>query len=55
MTVVDIVLSLILVAVIGGAIAYIVKAKKNGQKCIGCPNAKNCGGKCFCNNEIEKK
>jgi hypothetical protein len=27
---------------IGGAIFYIVKAKKSGQKCIGCPH----GGKC---------
>ena len=29
---------------IGGAILYIVKAKKSGQKCIGCPHGGKCGG-----------
>ena len=28
---------------IGGAILYIVKAKKSGQKCIGCPHGGKCG------------
>ena len=26
------------------ALIYIVRAKKSGKKCIGCPDAKNCGG-----------
>ncbi|MBE6983256.1 MAG: FeoB-associated Cys-rich membrane protein [Ruminococcaceae bacterium] len=39
----DIIVALILAAVIGGAIFYIVKAKKRGQKCIGCPYSKACG------------
>ncbi len=43
---VDIVLLAILVLIIGGAIVYIVRAKKRGVKCIGCPAA---GGKCTCN------
>ncbi len=35
--------------IIGGALAYIIKAKKSGKKCIGCPesgscHAKGCGG-----------
>ncbi|MBQ8895937.1 MAG: FeoB-associated Cys-rich membrane protein [Clostridia bacterium] len=51
MNAVDIVVTLILVAVIGGAVAYIIKAKKSGQKCVGCPHSKQCGGKCGCNNE----
>ena len=42
----DIIVALILAAVIGGAIFYIVKAKKSGQKCIGCPYSKECSGKC---------
>ncbi len=42
----DIILIVVLVAIIGGAVAYIVKAKKKGVKCIGCPAAKTCGGKC---------
>ena len=32
----------ILVLIIGCATAYIVKEKKKGIKCIGCPNAKMC-------------
>ena len=28
---------------IGGAVLYIVKAKKKGQKCIGCPHGGKCG------------
>jgi hypothetical protein len=32
----------ILVPIIGGAIGYIIKAKKSGAKCIGCPYAKEC-------------
>lgn len=36
----------ILVAIIGCAIAYIVKAKKKGVKCVGCPNTEMCQGNC---------
>ena len=35
---------LILAVIIGSAVAYIVKAKKNGVKCIGC----SAGGNCSC-------
>ncbi len=42
----------ILLAVLGGAVAYIIKAKKNGTKCIGCPNGHSCNasknGGCCC-------
>ncbi len=31
--------------IIGGAVFYIVKAKKSGRKCIGCPDGCSCGGK----------
>ncbi|MBE6649486.1 MAG: FeoB-associated Cys-rich membrane protein [Ruminococcaceae bacterium] len=51
---IDIIVSIILVAIIGGAITYIVKAKKNGQKCIGCPHSKTCSGKCGCTEEERK-
>ncbi len=45
MTVADwIVLAVILLAV-GGAVAYIVNAKKKGQKCIGCPDCAVCSAK----------
>lgn len=38
----------IIVAILGLAISYIVHEKKNGAKCIGCPQSKNCGGCCGC-------
>ena len=41
----------ILVAILGFAIVYIVKAKKSGKKCIGCPDADACAAKkggCHC-------
>lgn len=52
----------ILIVTIGAAIAYIVKAKKNGAKCIGCPAAGNCSGKsngqsgcgCGCHSDIKE-
>lgn len=34
---------LILGAIIGFALGYIMKAKKRGQKCIGCPHGGSCG------------
>ena len=35
----DFIVAVILIAMIGGAVAYIIKAKKSGVKCIGCPAA----------------
>ena len=32
--------------IVGAAIVYIVKAKKKGVKCIGCPAGGNCAGRC---------
>lgn len=41
--------------IMGVAVAYIIKAKKSGRKCIGCPdgatcshNKKSCNGNCSC-------
>lgn len=42
----NIILIGILVLIIGGAAAYIRRAKKAGVKCIGCPHGKSCGGNC---------
>ena len=42
----DIIVALVLAAIIGGAVFYIVKAKKSGQKCIGCPHAGKAGCSC---------
>lgn len=41
--VVNVIASAILIGVIVGAVVYIYKAKKNGKKCIGCPDGCNCG------------
>ena len=51
----DIVVIFVLALVIGLAVFYIVKKKKSGAKCIGCPYGESCGKKgtsgCNCNNE----
>ena len=43
---IDYVIVAVILAILGGAIAYICKAKKKGVKCVGCPNGGNCNGKC---------
>lgn len=47
----DIILAGILLIVIAIATAYIIKAKKNGVKCIGCPAAGQCAAKKGCSLE----
>ena len=42
-------------AIIGLAVGYLIRAKKKGVKCIGCPNGAACGksgcsGQCHNNN-----
>ena len=41
----DLIVIAILAVVLGSAIRYMVKAKKSGARCIGCP-AKNCPSCC---------
>lgn len=52
----------VILLIVGGAVFYIIKAKKSGKKCIGCPDSAscsssgstcggscaNCGGGCHC-------
>ena len=60
---IDIIIGIILLTIIGGAALYIVKAKKNGVKCIGCPSGGNCASKnreknscnCDCNCQCDKE
>ena len=42
----NIIIIAVVVLIVGGASAYIYKAKKRGQKCIGCPYSGECGGSC---------
>ena len=39
---IDIAVIAVIVIVIGAAVAYIIKAKKSGKKCIGCPDSCSC-------------
>lgn len=48
---IDIILIITIAALVGGALVYIVKAKKKGVKCIGCPAAECCQAG---NHEIRK-
>lgn len=40
----DAIVIIILAILIGGAVAYIIKAKRSGAKCIGCPAGGSCPG-----------
>ena len=48
MELVDYIAIAAIVLIVGGAVFYIVRAKRKGVKCIGCPYSKECGGKCGC-------
>ena len=47
----DVIILMILIILIGAAVSYIVKEKKNGTRCIGCP----AGGNCPSSRKIPKK
>ena len=32
----------VIIFAVGGALLYVIKAKKNGKKCIGCPYCDSC-------------
>ena len=46
MSLVDWIVLGVIALVVGGAVAYIVIAKKKGKKCIGCPDSDACSGAC---------
>ncbi len=49
----------ILALIIGGIIFYLIREKKRGVKCIGCPHGKQCCGNCAgctgCTGHTEKQ
>lgn len=51
----DLIIALVLLIIVGAAIAYIAKEKKKGVKCIGCPDAGHCSMKHSggCHSEIQ--
>ena len=44
----DIIAAAAIVIIVGLGIFYIIRAKKSGQKCVGCPHSKTCSGGCHC-------
>lgn len=54
----DLIVVLIIVLITGVAIRYIIKEKKKGNRCIGCPSAATCpsakGGTCACQTNTKK-
>lgn len=45
----DFIIIVVVAAILILAGLYVYKAKKSGQKCIGCPHSKTCGSKnCGC-------
>ena len=54
----DIIIIIAIAIVVGCALFYIIRAKRRGEKCIGCPHSKACSGKCACakqENEADKR
>lgn len=53
----NVMIGMIVLVIVGGAVFYIVKQKKKGVKCIGCPNGATCSGGCTScseSNDFEK-
>lgn len=44
--IVNIIAIAVILLIVGGAVFYLIRAKKRGEKCVGCPYAKQCGGNC---------
>ena len=38
----NVIVVLLLVLIVGGAVAYLIRAKKRGVRCVGCPAGGNC-------------
>ena len=52
---VNIIAVAVILIIVGCAVFYLVRAKRRGQKCVGCPYAKQCGGACSCKTEGNDK
>ena len=44
----SIIIAIIILVIVGLAAAYVIKEKKAGKKCIGCPYSGECAAKCKC-------
>lgn len=54
---IDIIVIVVILLIVGGSTLYIVRAKKKGNHCIGCPHSKSCskGSNCCSCNTNNKK
>ena len=55
---IDFIVAAIVLAILGGILLYLYRAKKRGETCIGCPYAKQCAsGACsgHSHNAISKR
>ena len=44
----DIIIIAVIVVILASAACYVIRAKKQGKKCIGCPHSEGCRN-CNCN------
>ena len=55
----DIILILIILGILSAIVFYLIREKKRGAACVGCPYAKECAkkrqGGCSCNNTEENE
>lgn len=51
----NVIVVVILAVIIGAAVGYLVRAKRKGASCVGCPYAKQCSGKCGDHSVAPKK
>ena len=49
----DVMVILIISVIVASSVFYMVRAKKRGQACIGCPGASQCGRHCHCDKSKE--
>ena len=51
---IDYIVIAVIVLIIGAAAFYIIREKKKGKKCIGCPYCNTCSSKTPCNSPKNK-
>ncbi len=47
MQLIDIVIAAVILAILGLCVLFIYRSKKQGNKCIGCPDGGKCSGCCY--------
>ena len=48
---VNAILIVVLIVIVGAAVGYIVREKRRGVKCVGCPYAQQCANRGKCSEE----